>query len=448
MEARGKTKSIHRQILDLSWPAIATNITTPLLSLADVAIVGHLEKPNLIGAVAVGGTVFNILYWLFAFLRMGTSGMTAQAYGAGDRGAQRDSLFRGALIAVAGSLVVLVLAQSVGRDIIDLVDAGGDTAADAWLYFRLTVIGAPGVLLTYVFSGWLLGMQRSRPIMWIALATNILNIALSLGLVYGLGMGIVGVALGTAVSQLAGAAIGLFVVLGVYRRECRTSEPGRALSRLSRLKDWKPMFSVNGDIFLRTVCLASVTLWFTHAGASIGNDVLSANALLMQLFLIFSYFMDGFAFGGEALAGKYYGAGDRVALHSTVKALFAWGTVTSLIFTLLYFVAGDTFLRLLTHDESTVRTAREYVAWSVTVPLMSFAAFTWDGILIGLTKTRYLLLSMAAAMAVFFGMFLIGRRYVAPTAMNHLLWCAFVIYLAVRGAVATLLYRRFIRSLT
>lgn len=431
--------------MSLAWPAIATNITTPLLSLADVAIVGHLADGKLIGAVAVGGTLFNILYWMFAFLRMGTSGMTAQAYGAGNRVQQRDILKRGLLIALSAGILLPIIAQIIGMEVIHLVAGTSDIDIPAFTYFSLTICGAPGVLITYAVSGWLLGMQRSRPIMWIVLTTNILNILLSLLFVYGLNFGITGVAMGTAFAQLTGGIIGLVVVSRISRNIIVSGS-----IKGSWLKSgWKPLFRINTDIFLRTVCLSAVTLWFTHAGATIGGNILSANALLMQLFLIFSYFMDGFAFGGEALAGRYYGAGDNQMLNTTVKALFRWGIITSLLFTLVYFVFGDVFLEWLTDDIEVAKVACDYRFWAVVVPFAGFSAFTWDGIMIGLTKTRALLASMGVAMAVFFAIYFVGTSlYDNLFIRNHVLWLAFIVYLGVRGLLLTYMYKRLIQTKT
>lgn len=444
---------VNKQILRLSWPAIATNITTPLLSLIDVAIVGHLQDGGLIGAVAVGGTLFNILYWMFAFLRMGTSGLTAQALGAADVREQRYMLIRGLMIALAGGILLPVVAQFVGFEAIRLIDGSGEVQEMAWKYFRIAIIGAPGVLTSYVVSGWLLGMQRSRPIMWIALSTNLLNITLSLLFVYVFKLGITGVAMGTATAQLTGAVIGLCVAKAIYRQtelSASLSSESYLSSSQQKLMDarrWKSMFKINTDIFLRTVCLASVTLWFTHAGATIGADVLSANSLLLQLFLVFSYFMDGFAFGGEAMAGKYYGARDFRLLRITVRSLFRWGIATSLIFTVLYFILGKTFLAIFSDNTTILAIADDYRFWIVLVPLMGFSAFTWDGIMIGLTRTRYLLVSMAVAMIVFFGILFTGHSIEnIPFDSNHLLWLAFIVYLGVRGIILALLYRNFMRK--
>lgn len=415
------------------------NITTPLLSLADVAIAGHISGGNMIGAVAVGGTVFNVMYWLFAFLRMGTSGLTAQAYGADDALRQRRVFVCGMRVAAVGSLVVLTLSALVGLPLLTLVDGGGGVTDVAWRYFRVAIVGAPGVLTTMVVSGWLLGMQRSQPILWIALFTNVLNIALSCIFVFVAGWSIEGLALGTAAAQLAGAAVGLYVVRVTMQRNVANGIIGNTDDK----PVFRPFFRVSGDIFLRTLCLAAVTLWFTHAGSVTGTEYLAANALLLQLFLIFSYFMDGFAFGGEALAGRYFGAGDKPMLRRTVRSLFVWGTATAVIFTVVYFVFGNTFLTLLTDDVGVQTTASRYMAWAVAVPFAGFTAFTWDGIFIGLTRTRWMLVSMASAMVVFFGLYFgLGAIYSNPETVNHHLWLAFVSYLAVRGITSSLLYRK------
>lgn len=418
------------------------NITTPLLSLADVAIVGHIGSGgDMIGAVAVGGTAFNILYWIFAFLRMGTSGMTAQAYGARDNAEARRFLCRGMIVASFGAVLLLVLSPVAGPAVLGFIDGGDAVGSLAWRYFHIAILGAPGVLGIMVVSGWLLGMQRSRPIMWIALITNVINIILSVVFVFVFKMSIEGVALGTALAQLIGIVIGIAVV----RRIVKLYPSDVWRNGLFDHRRWLAFFKINRDIFLRTICLASVTLWFTHAGAAIGVNELSANALLVQLFLVFSYFMDGFAFAGEALAGRFYGARQYKKLKETIKTLFVWGVSAALVFTALYFVGGDVFLTVLTDDRKIIDVAREYSVWAVLVPLAGFSAFTWDGVFIGMTRTRYLLTSMAVAMGVFFiSWFGLGSS-VEPrtsTAANHILWLSFVLYLAVRGVTSTVLYGR------
>lgn len=437
-------KGINREILRLAWPSIATNVTTPLLSLADIAIVGHIGDVASIGAVAVGGTMFNILYFLFAFLRMGTSGLTAQACGAKDLDQSKTVFRRALMIALIGAGLLISLSGWLGDGVLALISADETVKPLAREYFLIAILGAPGVLVTNVVSGWLLGMQSSRTIMWVALITNLLNIGISVVLVFVFELGIAGVAAGTASAQILGALLGLLMVRRVKKQAELTQK--EAIRTTSSKGQWKRLFLLNSDIFLRTLCLSAVTLWFTHAGAEKGANVLAANSLLLQLFLVFSYFMDGFAFAGEALAGKYYGARDGRKLNETIRALLRLGTVMAFIASVLYFLFGQTFLSWLTDSAEVLNTTSEYILWAVTIPLAGFMAFTWDGIFIGLTRSRWMLWSMGSAMIVYFCIYFLLRNQLG----NHALWLAFVAYLFVRGVVAHVLYKSkfsFIHSL-
>lgn len=423
---------IHQAILSLAWPAIATNVTTPLLSLVDVAIVGHIGSAVYIGAIAIGGTMFNMLYWLFNFLRMGTSGITAQAVGAGDTVEATRTLARSLLIALIVALAMILLQGPLSSLLLHYLDADGTAEAPAHLYFSIAIWGAPGVLATYALSGWFLGMQTSRPILVMALVANGLNVLLSLLFVFVLNMDIVGVAAGTAISQWVSAIVGLVIMRGKLAGIV-TAGWRQSLLQWQRIKHF---FSINTDIFFRTLCLVAVTTWFTRAGAETGVDTLAANTLLMQLFLLFSFFMDGFAFAGEALAGHACGAGDRTQLRKCVRALMQWGMALSVVFAVLYFFCGDSIVALLTNDVTVRRVASIYMPWAVVIPLVSFAAFMWDGVYVGLTRTRYMLVALMAAMIVFFVVLAFTRTALA----NHALWLAFVCYLATRSAVQTYLY--------
>lgn len=427
-------KTLTQNILALTWPAIATNVTTPLLSLVDVAVVGHIGNSVFIGAIAVGATMFNTLYWLFGFLRMGTGGLTAQAYGAGDLGAVRKILCRAMTVAVVAALLLIGLSSVSAGFFIDFFDASGVLRVPAREYFCIAILGAPGVLITYVLSGWFLGMQDSRPILWMALVTNGLNIVLNLVFVFVFRWQIEGVAAATAVSQWVGACFGAIILYGKWRKLCR-EEDGLVCESTFDIR-FVRFFRVNADIFLRTLCLIAVTVWFTHAGAQFGSEILAANALIMQLFMLFSYFMDGFAYAGEALAGRFKGAGDMVSLRSLVRTLMRIGVWVSLIVTIVYLFGTDAILGLLTDDARTLAVAVDYKLWAVAVPFAGFMSFLWDGIFIGLTKTRAMLLSMAIAMVVFYVVYFM----LMPMFGNHALWLAFILYLFARGLVQTIIY--------
>lgn len=296
-------------------PAIASNITTPLLSLVDVAIVGHIGSAVYIAAIALGGAVLNMCYWVFSFLRMGSSGVTAQAFGAGDNTEQRAIFYRGLCIAAALAAVLLILQIPMTAGVLSFMEADADAADLAYKYVRVCIWGAPAVLGSTVLSGWMLGMQYARGPMWMALVTNCVNIATSALLVFVFKLDITGVAAGTCVAQWSGFIFGLVLI----KRRFDLAYPG--LENIFNGKRLKHFFSINTDIFVRTLCLVAVTLWFTHAGARQGNLVLATNAVLMQFFMLFSYFTDGFAFAGEAMAGKYFGAGDQSTLKHCIKAL-------------------------------------------------------------------------------------------------------------------------------
>ena len=419
-------------ILRIALPAIVSNIIVPLLGLADTAIVGHLGSPAYIGAIAVGGMLFNLIYWSFAFLRMGTSGLTAQAYGRNDTLGQNRLLLH--VLGIGLMLSVLLIACS--RPLADLafrfIQSTAEVEELARRYFYIGVWGAPAMLSLYGLTGWFIGMQNTRYPMLIAIGQNIVNILCSLTFVYALGMGIEGVASGTVVAQYAGLLFGIACWRhGFSGRSLRM--PLRSLADGTQLTRF---FRINGDIFLRTLCLVAVTTFFTAAGARFGNVTLAVNALLMQLFLLFSYVMDGFAYAGEALSGRFAGAADYTSLRRTVRRLFGWGAGLTVCFSLAYACGFDAILFLLTDDRSVCQAAREFRLWTLCIPIAGCAAFLFDGIFIGLTATRAMLLAMSVAMLVFFSLY----GMLADTWGNHALWCAFVAYLAVRGLVEAIVY--------
>ena len=418
-----------RHILALSIPSIVTNITTPLLGMTDVAIAGHMGSAVYIAAIAVGGNMFNMLYWLLGFLRMGSSGMTAQAYGASDHAGAALVLWRSLLLAMAIGLLFVMLQRPICTLLLHWMDVDDLTSQLASDYFHILIWGAPAALGGFALTGWFLGMQNSRVPMWVSLTMDVTNIAASLLLVYTAGMGLRGLAVGTLIAQWGGLLMALVICV---RRYHPTFPPLHEIMRGDGILKY---FKVNTDIFLRTVCLVAVTLWFTRTGASQGPVILAVNALLMQLFTFFSFFMDGFAFSGEALCGRYKGASDGVSFRMAVRMLFVVSGTLAAIFTLFYLLAGNGFLHLLSDDPDVVTTSADYFGWAVTVPLAGFVAFTADGIFIGATATRRMLISMACATAVFFGVYLLAF----PAMHNHGLWLAFISYLAVRGVVLLLL---------
>ena len=426
-----------RDILDIAIPSIVSNITVPLLGLVDVTIVGHMGNAAYIAAIAVGSMIFNVIYWIFGFLRMGTSGMTSQAYGRQRLDEAVDLLVRSLAVGV-GIGLAFVAGQSVLKwAALELMQPTADIAVFTSTYFDICIWGAPAVLGLYSLTGWYIGMQNTRLPMLVSIFQNVVNIAASLVFVYLFGMKVEGVAFGTLTAQYAGFLAALLFLRKRYR-EVLVHVSLRALRDAAAMMRF---FTVNRDIFLRTIFLVAVNLFFTAAGAKQGAVVLSVNTLLFQLFTLYSYVMDGFAYAGEAIGGKYFGARNQEAFDDTVSRLFRWGLALTLFYTFLYLVAGEPFLRLLTDEPEVVDCSKEYILWAVAIPLAGMGAFYWDGLYIGMTATRGMLSSTFTGAAVFFTV----HFSLFPLLGNHALWLALILYLVSRGVVQTLLFRKYRR---
>lgn len=422
---------MNKQILHIALPSIISNITVPLLALVDTTIVGHLGSASYIAAIALGGMIFNMIYWLFNFLRMGTGGLTAQAYGANQHQATSYILLRSLTIAGGIALTLLLLQRSIFQVTFHFVTATAEVRSLASIYFNILIWGAPAMLALYSFTGWFLGMQNARIPMCIAITQNVVNIAVSTLLVFGCHLKIEGVALGTLISQYT--ALLLAVIFCLTKFDVKQHFELKAILDINTLKRF---FQINRDIFLRTLCLIAVTTYFTSAGSTQGEVTLAANTLLMQFFIIFSYFMDGFAYAGEALGGRYFGAHDRLNFQRVTRCLFAWGGALSVLFFFIYFLSGTSLLHLLTDDSQVINRAQQYLPIIYFIPLISFAAFLFDGLYIGTTATRYMLISMFCASAAFF--ILIN----VCTLSNTLLWLAFLVYLGGRGLMQAFLFKK------
>lgn len=422
---------MNKQILHIALPSIISNITVPLLALVDTTIVGHLGSASYIAAIALGGMIFNMIYWLFNFLRMGTGGLTAQAYGANQHQATSYILLRSLTIAGGIALTLLLLQRPIFQVTFHFVTATAEVRSLASIYFNILIWGAPAMLALYSFTGWFLGMQNARIPMCIAITQNVVNIAVSTLLVFGCHLKIEGVALGTLISQYT--ALLLAVIFCLTKFDVKQHFELKAILNINTLKRF---FQVNRDIFLRTLCLIAVTTYFTSAGSTQGELTLAANTLLMQFFIIFSYFMDGFAYAGEALGGRYFGAHDRLNFQRVTRCLFAWGGALSVLFFFIYFLSGTSLLHLLTDDSQVINRAQQYLPIIYFIPLISFAAFLFDGLYIGTTATRYMLISMFCASAAFFVLINVC------TLSNTLLWLAFLVYLGGRGLMQAFLFKK------
>ena len=420
---------MHRKIINLALPSIVSNITVPLLGLVDTAITGHMGEARYIGAIAVGSMIFNIMYWLFAFLRMGTGGMTAQAYGRKAFGEADLTGLRAICISSLIGLAIIILQYPLLHLVMWFIAPDENVTQLVYSYCYICIWGAPASLGLFALNGWFVGMQNTKIPMIISITQNVVNILVSLLLVYCLGMKIEGVASGTLIAQWAGFFMGCSFFLR-KRREIPSDGNSRvSLSCIFESSAMKSFFTVNRDIFLRTLFLVSVNLYFVVAGAKGGEIILAVNTLLMQLFILYSYIMDGFAYAAEALCGRFYGAGDNASLKETIRKVFYWSMGLTAIYSIVYGVGGLDFLRLLTNEESVISASEEYIFWAILIPISGMVAFVWDGVFIGMTMTKGMLSGTFVAAIVFF----ITYFSLETTLHNHALWLAFILYLAARG---------------
>ena len=415
-----------RRIGALALPNILSNVTVPLLMLADTAMAGRMERAESIAAVAIGAAITQFVIGVWSLLRMGTTGFTAQAWGACDARALLRQLASGSIIAlVIGLLLVILRPLYIAPAAALLQGSASLQLPEAETYLHYSFLGAPAALLLYVLNGWLIGVQRMKLVMSVSILCNLLNIFFSFLLAFPADLGVGGLALGTALAQYC--AVGL-LLLGAVRSQ------GRLLRLVRRDLLWHPpallrYFHVGKYLLIRTLLLQAVTLSFIRYGGLIGVTTLAANSLLMQLFTLFSYFMDGLAYAAEALVGEAIGARAYRRLGDTVSLVLRTGAVTALTVSLLYLAIPHPFLTLLTDKEEVLRRALDYSYWMGAVPLVSFGAFLWDGILVGATDSRTMGLAMIFAALTFF---LVAQLTLVPFGV-HGLWLAFLSYLLVRS---------------
>lgn len=426
-----KSEGIDKGIIRLAAPAIVNNVTVPLLGLCDTAIAGHLGGARYLGAIAVGSMMLNVFFWLAGFLRMGTTGLTARAYGADENSGVKDVLRKAILIGIAIAAVILLLRSPAARVLGRYLSPDGAVSELAARYFGICVWGVPAQLIVMAITGWYIGLQTTLVPMVISISTNIINIICSVSLAFGAGIGFEGIAIGTVVSNWL-AAIGAVIWMFHTLRKIKPESPTEEKSRVK----WSDLFKVNGSLFVRSACIMLVTLNVTAVGASLGENILAANAIIMQFFMFFSYFMDGFAFSGEALAGRFSGSGNIQLLKKTVRHLLIWGGAMAFLFFLLYRFLTPSIARLLTDEPGVISTVMTYRTWVELLPPLTVMAFIFDGIYVGLTRTSAMMwITLAGA-----GLFFILIYGLGSPADNNLLWLSFESYLLVRGLGLGILY--------
>ena len=416
---------MNRKILALAIPNIISNITVPLLGMVDMALVGHLGNDSLIGAMAIGVAIFNFIYWNFAFLRMGTSGLVAQAFGARNFREVGSVFVRSVSVALLVAVLLLLFRHGIGKLAFRMMEGSTETMQAAAEYFYIRLWAAPATLSLFAFQGWFIGMQNSRFPMYISIMINVVNVIFGVWFVYGLHWGIAGVAWSTVVAQYSGLLTAFLLWLIYYRRFIRQVS-------LRESFDLRPMvrfFRVNRDIFLRTACIVIVYTFFTSASSGMGDTILAINSLLMQLFTLFSYMMDGFAFAAESLIGRYVGARNAVMVQRSLRGLLAWSGGVALLYVVIYALFWEPLLGLFTSSPAILTGAADYILWVIAVPLIGFAPFLVDGALIGATATRVMRNSVFLSTVAFFVVYFSLRGVVG----NNALWLAFMVFLVLRG---------------
>ncbi len=423
-------KKLNREILRLSLPSILANISVPLVGFVDTAISGHLygvSAAAAIGAVSVGSMFLSLLYWNFAFLRAGTGGLTAQAYGAGDDRTAAKMLWRGLGVALAVAAVLLILQWPFLKLATLVTHASQEVTVLAQKYFLIRIWAAPATLSLLVFSGWFVGEQDSMSSMWKDLIVNGVNIVASIVLSKFIGFN--GIALGTVIAQYCGLLFCIVVAALKYRR-LLSSFPLKELKHAFTRDELLPYLKMNGNLFVRSLCFMVIYLGYTLIAARLGDQLLACSSVMMQLLMLFSYFTDGFAYAGEALTGRFIGAEDRPMVRKTVRYVFVWSMAIATLFIGLYYIGGVPVLRLLTDDANVVETCKSYLWWLLIMPPLGCAAFTWDGLFLGAARTRPIRNSMMAAMVAFLVLWFGGELVFGPS--MDLLLAAYFAHLAAR----------------
>ena len=426
---------MNKKILKLAIPNIITNLTVPLLSSVDTALMGHLGEAYYLGAIAVGGMIFNFIYWGFGFLRMGTTGLTAQAYGKKD---DRESIFtlaRALTTAIGFSLLVIVLKDVIIEISFLIITSTPEVESYARDYFFIRILAAPATLSLYVFTGWFLGMQNAKYPLILAVMTNSLNIIFNLIFVKVYAMNVDGVAIGTVLATYSGllTAVALFYVS--YKRLLRQFN-------FRSIFDWASFnrfFRIGRDIFIRTMILVFAFSFFTAKSAESGDLILAANSILINLWTIMSYGIDGFAFAAESLIGRYYGAKDVRQLKSAVNHSFLWGTGLGLVFSLAYSLFALPILKIFTDNQRVIMLAIQLMFWTKIAPVISSVCYLWDGVFIGATATTAMRNMMFISLFVFYlPIYFVFREFLA----DHALWVALTVFMMSRGVLLTLQYPR------
>ena len=443
---------LNREILKLAIPSILANITVPLVGIADIAVAGHLSGSAaiFIGGISIGSLLFDMLYWNFSFLRIGTGGMTAQAYGRDDMSAAAATLIRSVFVSMLIAISCILIQWAFVDFVFLFVKCSPDVRALAETYFHIRIWAAPATLTLMALKGWFIGMQNSVIPMATDLIVNGMNIAGSIILAMGLpawgfsGIGFPGISVGTVAAQYSGLLFAVSMLMLRYRKKVFAGFSLKDARESFTGHEMKRFFNLNADLFIRSLAIMGIYAGITVISARYGDMMLAVSSILVQLMMIFSYFTDGFAYAGEALTGKFIGRRDKPAVRQTVRSVFAWSMGVAAVFMVLYAFFARPMLYVLTSDTEVVTESMEFIPWLIPMPIIGCAAFTWDGIYVGATASKPIRNSTLWAVLGFFIVWFAGYFILRPSPhiAVHILMAGFLVHLLIRMLYETVLYRR------
>ena len=417
---------MNKEILRLAIPNILSNISVPLLSSFDTALMGRLSADHL-GAVGLGSMIFNFVYWNFGFLRMGSTGMTAQAYGRKNYSEMGTVLGQAALVALSLALLLLLLQTPLLQASQSLLKVSADQQPLVGTYFSIRIWAAPAALGMYALMGWYFGMQNAIYPLILTIVINVVNMGISYLLVWKYQWGIAGVAWGTVIAQYVGVLVGIVLLLQRYPW-IRNNIQSQVLLQWEALLRF---LRINGDIFLRTLCLTLAFAFFYRQSAGLGDLILATNVILLQYVNWMSYGVDGFAFAAESLVGKYHGAREPEQRTRAIRLSFIWGMALAVLYALLYGLAGTGLLRIFTDKQDIITAALPYLPWMIIFPLLGTPCYIWDGVYVGITASRAMRNTMIIAFAAYLALYYGYGNQLA----NHGLWLSLTLFMVFRGLV-------------
>ncbi len=429
-----KNLSLHRQVFALAFPMVLSNITIPLLGLVDAAVIGHLNQAWYLGGVAVGSTMITVMLFMLGFLRMATTGIAAQAWGADDRVQLAQIFLQGAGLALVLSVGVIALHPLISHTALLMTDASDDVKHFADQYFSIRVLGTPAALINMVIMGWLLGTQNAKRPMILLITINLINIVLDLLFVVEFDWKVEGAAYASVIADYSGAGLGLYFVHQVWRQKKLTipfTQYRRILSGFGRL------LRLNRDIFLRSLCLQLVFGFMTFQSAALGDDIVAGNAILMNFLMLVSFAMDGFAYAMEAMIGKAVGEKSKDTLIASLTVTTCWSLVITLLITLTFYFFGDAIINAMSSIESVRNQAYIFLPWLVVMPLISMWCFLLDGLFVGATQASDMRNTMFLALIGFFSIWWLSQGL-----GNHALWAAMLGFMALRGVLLGAIFIR------